>query len=174
MYQWASCRAASANACTSPEHFSGRRLLEGEGLLRDGPYASTLLRLGGIYGPRRTRLLETVRAGRATFAPGPPQYTNRIHRDDCAGVLRHLLRLERPAQCYVGVDSEPADEATLLRLLAGAMGASAPRAAREDEVKSLRARGNKRCRNERLLQSGYSFRYPSFREGYADVIAGLS
>jgi nucleoside-diphosphate-sugar epimerase len=159
---------------TEPEQFAGRRILEGERLLRDGPWASCVLRLGGIYGPRRTGLIERVRAGRATLAPGPPRYTNRIHRDDCAGALRHLLRLERPENLYLGVDSEPADEATVLRWLAGVLGAPAPRLAPEEEVKSLRARANKRCRNDRLLRSGYAFRYPTFREGYSAVIAGMS
>jgi hypothetical protein len=29
----------------------------------------------------------------------------------------------------------------------------------------------KRCSNRRLRASGYTFRFPTFREGYADVIA---
>jgi hypothetical protein len=36
------------------------------------------------------------------------------------------------------------------------------------------ARSNKRCRNDRLLASGYIFRYPSFREGYRAVIEGMA
>jgi hypothetical protein len=62
----------------------------------------------------------------------------------------------------------------VLRWLAGVLGAPAPRLAPEEEVKSLRARANKRCRNDRLLRSGYAFRYPTFREGYSAVIAGMS
>jgi hypothetical protein len=34
----------------------------------------------------------------------------------------------------------------------------------------LRRRASKRCDNAHLLASGYTFRYPSFREGYAQVI----
>jgi hypothetical protein len=30
----------------------------------------------------------------------------------------------------------------------------------------------KRCRNARLLASGYRFIYPTFREGYEDVLRG--
>jgi len=30
---------------------------------------------------------------------------------------------------------------------------------------------NKRVRNARLLASGYRFRYPTFREGYGELIA---
>ena len=56
-------------------------------------WPSCVLRLGGIYGPRRTRLLERVRAGRATIAPGPPRYTNRIHREPETFVVCHRTHL---------------------------------------------------------------------------------
>jgi nucleoside-diphosphate-sugar epimerase len=155
---------------TQPAHFSGQRLLEAEGLLRESGLPGVVLRLGGIYGPRRTRLIDEVRQGRAAIPRGGPHYTNRIHRDDCAGALDHLIGLAQPADCYLGVDSDPEDEAVVLRWLAGVLGASAPRIAGADQ---RRARGgaNKRCRNARLLASGYAFRYPSYREGYAAVLA---
>ena len=35
---------------TEPQHFTGRRVLEGERVLLDGPFPATVLRLGGIYG----------------------------------------------------------------------------------------------------------------------------
>ena len=93
---------------TAPRHFSGRRLLEAEGLLRDGPFAATVLRLGGIYGPGRTRLLESVREGRGRYPKGAPRYTNRIHRDDVAGAIVHLMASDVKGRLYLGVDDEPA------------------------------------------------------------------
>ena len=33
------------------------------------------------------------------------------------------------------------------------------------------SRGNKRARSDRLVASGYAFRYPSFRDGYAAMLA---
>jgi nucleoside-diphosphate-sugar epimerase len=158
---------------TKPDHFSGRRLLEAEALLRDSGLPSLVLRLGGIYGPRRTRLVDEVRQGRAALAPGGPRYTNRIHRDDCAGALDHLIELSEPADCYLGVDSEPEDEAVVVRWLAGVLGASPPRLAGADQRRTPRS-GSKRCRNARLVESGYAFRYPSYREGYAAVLAERS
>jgi nucleoside-diphosphate-sugar epimerase len=159
---------------TEPTRFNGVRVLQGEGIVRDAPWPSTVLRLGGIYGPRRTRLIEQVRAGRAVFTAGPPRYTNRIHRDDCAGALRHLLRLPTPEPIYLGVDSEPADEVEVLRWLAGALGAPPPRKVPRHEVASTRSSGSKRCSNDRLLASGYTFRYPNFRAGYTAVLSDLS
>ena len=56
--------------------------------------AGVTLRLGGIYGPGRTRLLESVRAGRAAYDPRGPRYTNRIHRVDAASAPRPEILVE--------------------------------------------------------------------------------
>jgi nucleoside-diphosphate-sugar epimerase len=95
---------------TEPRGFRGRRLLEAERLLVASRLPATIVRLGGIYGPGRTRLVDRLRRGDAACVAGPPRYSNRIHRADAIGVLR------------------------------------------------------------RLLTSGYRFRYPTFREGYAAVL----
>jgi nucleoside-diphosphate-sugar epimerase len=157
---------------TAPEHWSGQRVLEGEQLVLQSPLPATVIRFGGIYGPRRTQLVDQVRTGQAVYAKGKPRYTNRIHRDDCAGVLQHLMRLKEPDPIYLGVDDEPAEQRAVLSWLAGALGAPEPRAA--DTPKAGRsgrsAGGGKRCRNARLLGSGYTFRYPTFREGYSAVL----
>jgi len=154
---------------TDPGHFSGRRLLEAESLLLGSDFAATVVRFGGIYGPRRTRLLESVRRGDAAIPSGPPRYTNRIHRDDCVGMLHHLMELPSPGKLYVGVDSDPAAEVDVLQWMASLLGAPSPRSVRGKRAE--RGRGNKRCRNDRLLATGYGFRYPSYREGYSSVRA---
>ena len=156
---------------TEPASFPGRRLLESEALLAAGPFPGTVVRFGGIYGPRRTSLVERLRSGRVVYQAEPPRYTNRIHRDDCAGALRHLMQLAEPEALYVGVDCEPAPEAAVYAWLAGVLGGPPPRAGSPDETADPERGGNKRCRNARLLASGYAFRYPSFREGYAAVLA---
>jgi len=155
---------------TEPSHFSGRRLLEAETLLRESGLPSVVVRLGGIYGPRRTRLVDEVRQGRAAIGRGGPHYTNRIHRDDCVGALDHLIDHADPVACYLGVDSEPEDEAVVLRWLAGVLGASPPRVAGADQRRKARG-GSKRCRNTLLVSSGYAFRYPNYRDGYTAVLA---
>lgn len=153
---------------TEPTHFSGIRLLEAEAQLAASRFPTTVVRFGGIYGPRRTQLVHRIRSGTAQYRPG--RYTNRMHRDDCVGALRHLLGQESPASLYLGVDSDPADEQTLYNWLAGATGAPVPRPVASDAPEPARG-GNKRCRNDRLLESGYTLRYPTFRDGYAAVLA---
>lgn len=157
---------------TTPVHFAGLRMLEAERLVLGGPFPATVLRLGGVYGPARAGLVERVRRGEAACPEGPPVYTNRIHRDDCAEALRHLMQVPQPDSIYVGVDHEPAEEGVVLRWLAEQLGVSLPPAQPPANISVRRRRGNKRCRNTKLLASGYIFRYPTFREGYGALLSG--
>lgn len=152
--------------------FSGNRLLEGERALLEGSFDATVVRLGGIYGPGRTRLIDTVRQGRAVCIDSSPVYTNRIHRDDCAGVLRHLMMLSQPERLYLGVDHDPAEEYEVFRWLARQLDAPPPRVEPASGRRTTRHQTNKRCSNARLVASGYEFRYPTFREGYQALLAG--
>ncbi len=156
-----------------PSHASGRLLLEGEAVLRAAAPRPVVVRLGGIYGPGRTGLIDRVRSGQASVAPGPPRYTNRIHRDDAAGILRFLLAHPDPAPLYLGVDSDPASEREVQGWLAERLGVPPPREA-PMAPESRRARGNRRCSNRRLRAAGYVLRFPSYREGYGALLAQAS
>jgi nucleoside-diphosphate-sugar epimerase len=156
----------------APGGFSGRVLVEAEQLLQarfnGTATTATSLRLGGIYGPGRTRLIDQVRGGSAVI-PEDVRYTNRIHRDDAAAAIVHLATMPaQPAGIYVGVDNHPADLGTVLRFLAAEMGLPEPPVGDAGPARG----GNKRCRNERLRSTGFDFTFPSFREGYRDILAG--
>jgi nucleoside-diphosphate-sugar epimerase len=148
-----------------PREFSGRRVLEGEAVARHAGVPSIALRLGGIYGPGRVSLVDGVRSG-AAAVPAAPHYTNRIHRDDAARACAHLLALPEPAPAYLAVDDEPADRAEVLRWLAARLGAPPPSV----QGTSSSATTGKRCRNTRLRGTGFSFLYPTYREGYESLI----
>lgn len=158
---------------TQPTHYAGHILLEGERVLLESDYPATILRLSGIYGPGRTRLIDAVRAGQAEVQEGPPRFTNRIHRDDCAGALAHLMKMDAPEAIYVGVDDEPADRRKVLNWLAERLGVPQPRVAAGGEAPSARAAANKRCSNARLKATGYRFLYPSYRDGYTEMITDM-
>jgi nucleoside-diphosphate-sugar epimerase len=155
---------------TEPAEFSGIRVLEGERLLLGGLFPATVLRLGGIYGPGRTRLIDRVRRGLAVCPDGPPLYTNRIHRDDCAGALHHLMNVDQPDQIYIGVDHEPAEQCEVLRWLAARLGVSPPGVEPPSGTEVRRHQSNKRCSSAKLVTSGYTFRYPTFRDGYMALL----
>jgi nucleoside-diphosphate-sugar epimerase len=156
-----------------PTHFSGKRLLEGERVLRDSGYAATVVRFGGIYGPRRASMIQSVRTGRAVYRRARTTWTNRIHRDDCAGALRHLMLHASLDSLYHGVDCEPAERSEVLLWLAGALGAPPPRAVSGSDPALRAQRSNKRIRNDRLLATGYRFAYPTYREGYRTLLDEL-
>ena len=62
---------------TEPLHAGGRHLLAGERLFLDGAFPATVLRLApAIYGPGRTRLIDNLRQGKATYQDSPPVYLN--------------------------------------------------------------------------------------------------
>lgn len=152
---------------TEPQSFSGRRLLEAEALLQSARVPATTVRFAGIYGPGRQRMIASVRDGSASVGT-EPHITNRIHRDDCAGFLLHLMQLENPDPLYIGVDDEPSELSVVLEWLSKTLGAPPPRTS---DAGGRRERGgNKRCSNQRLRASGYQLLYPSFREGYAALI----
>lgn len=151
---------------TLPEGFSGQRLLEAEAVIQNSGYPNTIVRFSGIYGPNRNRLIEQVKQRRAS-ASG--HFTNRIHADDCALSLAHLIELNRKGEklqpIYLATDSVPAPMLEVVTWLAQQMGVT--------EFLSESAtneRGNKRCSNQRLLDSGFMFRYPSYRDGYKAVL----
>lgn len=161
---------------TTPRHFTGRVLLEAEAFARSCGIPSTVVRLAGIYGPGRTRLVTGVRDGTLTCDDGPRTYSNRIHRDDCAGFLAHLaLEVPAPAPLYVGVDDEPTDRCTIYHWLAERLGAPSPHRPGAGSAGLAGARGgSKRCRNEVLRSTGYRLRFPTFRDGYAALADELS
>ncbi|MCG3170682.1 MAG: hypothetical protein CALGDGBN_02249 [Pseudomonadales bacterium] len=159
----------------APQGFAGRILLEGERLLAErlGERA-TVVRFGGIYGPGRERLLQEVVAG-IGCPREPVRYTNRIHRDDCAGILGflvgRLLAGEPCAGLYLGVDSLPAPMWEVRHWLAAQLGVALDDA--HPATPAQRAPGSKRVSNRRLLAAGYAFRHPDYRAGYAPLIAAL-
>ncbi|OBA00604.1 SDR family oxidoreductase [Halomonas sp. G11] len=154
---------------TEPTSFSGTLMCEAEQALINHPLPGTVVRFSGIYGPGRDRLIHQVAEGRIA-AVTPVIYSNRIHRDDCTGILAHLIHCQengRPlADLYLGSDCEPVTMHNVMDWIAKQL-----KVASTDTMQSpLRRRTSKRCDNRRILETGYQFRYPTFREGYAQVL----
>ena len=152
----------------SPASATGAVLLEAEELLHASRPDAVVLRLSGIYGPGRTRLIDGVRAGTAVL-PAAGQLTNRIHRDDAAAAIVHLATgVEQPRPLYVGTDNEPAELGSVLSFLASELGTPPLPAGTRDSTRG----GNRKLRNTRLRETGFEFTYPTYREGYRAVLFG--
>ena len=152
---------------TNPSSFRGKRLLEAEQVIQQLAVSSVVVRFSGIYGPGRSRLISQARQGVIASAV-PVHWTNRIHSEDCAGVLAHLLsRFGQGAvleNLYLATDNESAPAHEVQRWLA-----------EQVEIEPLegseaRRTGNRRCSNQRLRSSGYLFCYPTYREGYGALL----
>lgn len=152
-----------------PASATSRVLLDSEQLARGGAWPATVVRLSGIYGSGRLRLVNWVRTARPVQS-APVSWTNRIHAADAAGLLAFLLGRDLAgvalADTYLGTDSAPAPQHEVLDWLADRL--SLPRVPHETRPG---AGSNKRLRNARLLALGYTLRFPDFRTGYADMLA---
>lgn len=153
-----------------PRHFSGEAVLAGERAVLESGFAATVVRYAGIYGPGRASLVDELTAGRGSLT-AEPLISNLIHRDDCVGVLLHLMAADPAPPVVVACDPHPADRNALIRWLAGAIGVDAG-ALPTANASPMAARGTKRCDSGWLQRSGYRFRYPSYREGYAAILDG--
>lgn len=157
-----------------PSSPTGAVVREAERLLHAELPSAVSLRLAGLYGADRGRLLRRLRAGDLSI-PAQPRYTNRIHVDDAAAAIVHLLTaVGAPEPVYLGSDHEPADYERLLRFLAAELEVPAPAPGENgthSENGTLRESG-KRCCGDRLRATGFRFAYPSYREGYRSIITG--
>lgn len=144
---------------TVPAPATGRAevLLEAESLFHDMAKGA-VLRLSGLYGGASTRLVDGVRRGENS---DPGRWTNRIHRDDAAAAIVHLLtRGDDPQPLYVGTDDEPCPVGTVRDFIADSLGLPRPAPTGRTEPHG------RRMINARLRESGFRLRYPTFREGY--------
>lgn len=157
------------SATPSAKSFSGRILRQAEQVIAQLPCQSVIVRFSGIYGPGRTRLVEQVASGIGR-PEAPTQWSNRIHSDDCAAVFVHLINLHSSGaslhNLYLASDCEPVTQHDLRRWLAARMGISL-------QERAVAPAPSRRCSNSRLLDSGFSFIYPSFREGYSALLSDL-
>ena len=71
---------------------------------------------------------------------------------------------------YLATDNEPIAIHEVHVWLALEMGVDSLPSATEGSSAAVRG-GNRRCNNQRLKDSGFVFRYPTFREGYRELLS---
>jgi len=150
--------------------FNGKALVQAEQQLWAYCASSIVVRFSGIYGRDRESLLRRVREGKP-MQYEPPCYSNRIHEEDCLGILCFLIDRalsNKPLEnLYLASDSAAVPLADVALWLSELMSCPPPPA----RPANLALKGmNKRCRNDRLLRLGYALRYSSYREGYGELL----
>ncbi|MDD5630594.1 MAG: SDR family NAD(P)-dependent oxidoreductase, partial [Methylococcales bacterium] len=157
------------DSIAQPVNGTSQLIRQAEEKLMSLDAGNIVVRFSGIYGPGREYLLRAARQAPA-IQQNPPYFTNRIHQQDCVGVLAFILecRLAGVAleQCYLASDDDPAPMWEVMSWLADHLKCQPP------TVKSVGNGGvmNKRCCNRRLKALGYQFHYPGFKDGYLELI----
>lgn len=151
-----------------PSDFGGQRLLEGEHLLQSLACGYTALRLSGIYGPGRLRMINLAKS--PDYWPAQNGWSNRIHRDDAAAFIVFLIRQVLTGQaiqhCYIVTDNRPTPQYEVLAWLAEQMQLPQP----EVPVGQASVRGGKRLSNQSMLATGFKLQYPDYQAGYRTLL----
>lgn len=158
---------------TKPKKYNGQRMLQAEELLQDSGLPYCIVRFSGIYGAERKRLFQKLAVevqDNREFTDADANWGNRIHVEDCARVLRHIIQLSDDDRetLYIASDTEPALRGEIKVYLARELGIDKFPIKYEPEMTT-----GKRLVSKRLLKSGFKFRFSSFREGYREQIAAL-
>ncbi len=164
VYHHTSGEWVDEHTSTTPQNFSGQTLLQAERLLLDSQLKTCSVRFGGIYGPGRDFMIRQVRSGKG----GGGEFTNRIHQVDASRCLTFLIRQafeHSIPECLIACDSCPAPSNEVRRFIAEQVGMESGQLEPSESGRG----GNKRCQNTRLLEMGFTFEYPSFREGYSSI-----
>lgn len=157
--------------------FGGERLLEAECLLKTLACSHTVLRLSGIYGAGRLRMLNLTASLKTSPENWPQQnsWTNRIHSDDAASFIVFLVIKALEASqmsatptiqsCYIVTDSSPATQYEVLSWIAGQLNIAVP------TYVNFPVKRGKRLSNKAMLATGFKLRYPDFQTGYQALLS---
>jgi nucleoside-diphosphate-sugar epimerase len=158
------------DSAAEPANITSRLIRQAEQKLLALNPANIVVRFSGIYGPGRESLLRLAMQAPA-IQQTPPYFTNRIHQQDCIEVLSFLLEQRLAgkalAQCYLASDDDPAPMWEVMTWLADRLHYPPPVVKAVDGDAGM----NKRCRNARLKALGYQFHYPSYKDGYLELIS---
>lgn len=149
-----------------PQDFGGERLLEAEQLLDVLDCETTVLRLSGIYGPDRLRMIQLAQAPERW--PSENGWTNRIHRDDAARFIQHLIAMHVNQQpllpCYIVTDAKPCKLYDVLHWLAAQMDI-------QYTISTPVEGGGKRLSNNAMLETHFALQYSDYTAGYQTLLA---
>lgn len=139
-------------------------LLAAEQDARDLFEQVSVIRPAGIYGPGRTRTIERIRRGDAV---DHSLMTNRIHRDDLAETLATLVTSAAPPELLHATDGSPARQADVAAFIAERLGVPTPPDSGDGSPRGKTIDASAL----HSLPSRSAWSYPSFREGYAELIS---
>lgn len=156
----------------TPSDDAGRACAEAEEALwsfaRENGWDAIVLRLAGIYGPRRLIGQERIRRGER-IAGDPDGRLNLIHVEDAATVVDRARLAGRPGETYLVSDGRPATRREFYGCLASLVGCDPPEF---DPSLAARSRGDRRISNRKMIEElAPTLMYPDFRKGLAGSLS---
>ncbi|MEI8018535.1 MAG: SDR family oxidoreductase [Schlesneria sp.] len=154
-----------------PTQPGGQNCLEAERLVweyfpnTEAPNAN-VLRLAGIYGPKRLlSRIDSIKAG-LSVAGRSNSWLNLIHVDDAASAVIACEKHWAPFETYIVVDDRPVLREEYYNLLAGLAGGPVPVFNPEDATARGSGGLNKRCSNKKLREKlRWAPAFPSIEAG---------
>ena len=139
-----------------------------------------ILRLSGIYGPERHYLLNQIQSSNVIAGSGD-YFMNMIHVDDIVSVILKIINVKdaMASGIYNLSDDLPTQKEMVVKWLAAQLELDAPtfdeallsqrHASRKTRTK------NRRISNTKIKEAmGFVLKYPSYKEGYSQIVSELS
>lgn len=150
-----------------PSDYGGEALMEAETIARQLKEKTTILRLSGIYGPTRTRMIQLAQSNPGNW-PATNNWSNRIHEEDAARfivfLMNKIVRQESIESLYLVTDGEPTKQYDVLTWIRKHLKLST------DTIEIPIVEGGKQLRSVLLNQTGFTLKYPDFTYGYKAMI----
>ncbi len=133
---------------------------------------ATIIRSAGLYGSTDAMLILRVLRGEGGVVGA--SYGNRIHREDLSRLIVHCLSRDMLGQSIpptlLAADNDKAPTHEVERWLAEKLDVNLT----FDGIVHKRVRANRRCRNSLMQKIDFHLHFPTWREGYSEVLTRRS
>ena len=150
-----------------PSDYGGEALIEAEAVARQLKDRATILRLSGIYGPNRTRMIQLAQSNPGNW-PATNNWSNRIHEEDAARFIVFLVKrimLKEPIEpLYLVTDGIPTKQYDVLTWIRKRLQLTT------DTIEIPILESGKQLQSVLLNQNGFILKYPNFTYGYEAII----
>ena len=150
-----------------PSDYGGEALLEAETVARQLKDKATILRLSGIYGPNRTRMIQLAQSTPGNW-PATNNWSNRIHEEDAARfivfLMKRIMMNESIEPLYLVTDGVPTKQYDVLTWIRNRLQLTT------DTIEVPILESGKQLQSVLLNQSGFELKYPDFTYGYEAII----
>jgi nucleoside-diphosphate-sugar epimerase len=150
-----------------PSDYGGEALMEAETVARQLKDKATILRLSGIYGPNRKRMIQLAQSNPGNW-PATNNWSNRIHEEDAARfivfLMKRIMMNESIEPLYLVTDGVPTKQYDVLTWIRNRLQLTT------DTIELPILESGKQLQSVLLNQTGFVLKYPDFMYGYEAMI----